>query len=413
MKRIRLLLILAIQTMTSSVRTEPFLYVTNAPDGTVSVIDAVTNTVVKTITGFHTPLFQAITPNNKFDYVTNILNSTVAVIDIPTNTILTTISSAQFNIPLGEGIASTWSGETVYVANDGNDTVSRIDVATNTVVGSAIPVGNQPIAIAITPHDQFAYVGNAGANTISVIAIATNTVVNTISSVQFSGLADMVFTLDGKTLYVVNAFNNSVSRIDTATNTVVGSSISVGNTPQGLAISPDGKKIYVVNSGDGTVSIINVTTNTVIGSPITVGSNPLFMAIIPDGSTGYVVNRGSDDVSVIDLGSNAVVATIPVGHLPFSVVSTFAAVAVVGVIRCNVFLNKTESVLQITWNKFSPHAVSYKIFNSNGDTIGTVSAQGPLQFFVCFRSMADIEGITVASVSPTGVESPRFPVTIQ
>jgi YVTN family beta-propeller protein len=409
----RLLLIMVIQTMTSSLIAAPFIYVTNPPDETVSVIDAATNTVVKTISGFNTPFFQAITPDDKFDYVTNILNNTVSVIDIPTNTIVNTINSAQFDIPFGISVAITPSGQIMYVANNtlsGNGTVSRIDVATNMVIGSAIPVGLKPAVIVITPNEQFAYVNNSGDNTISVIDITTNTVIDTISSGQFSGLTDMVITPDGNTLYVTNAFVNTVSRIDTITNTVVGSAIAVGNFPQGLAISPDGKTIYVMNTGDNTVSLIDVATNTVIGSPIIVGNAPEDMAITPDGSIGYVVNRESDNVSVIDLATNTVIFTIPVGHLPFSIVSTLAVV--IGVIRTNIFLNKTESILQITWNQFSPNAVLYRIFNSNGDIIGTVSAQGPLEFFVCFISITEIEGITVAAVSPTGTESVHIPVTI-
>ena len=66
--------------------------------------------------------------------------------------------------------------------------------ATNAVVGSAIPVGSEPVGIAITPDGTKAYVTNQNANTVSVI--------------------------------------------DTATNTVVGSAIPVGSAPFGIAICP-------------------------------------------------------------------------------------------------------------------------------------------------------------------------------
>ena len=79
-----------------------------------------------------------------------------------------------------------------YVTNQDADTVSVIDTATNAVVGSAIPVGDNPFGIAITPDGTKAYVTNFNPGTVSVI--------------------------------------------DTATNAVVGSAIPVGSAPVGIAI---------------------------------------------------------------------------------------------------------------------------------------------------------------------------------
>ena len=81
-----------------------------------------------------------------------------------------------------------------YVTNVNDDTVSVIDTATNAVVGSAINVGDVPVAIAIT--------------------------------------------LDGTKAYVTNSNAGTVSVIDTATNAVVGSPIGVGVGPLGIAICP-------------------------------------------------------------------------------------------------------------------------------------------------------------------------------
>jgi YVTN family beta-propeller protein len=39
---------------------------------------------------------------------------------------------------------------------------------------------------------------------------------------------------------------------------------------------------YITNSGDGTVSVINTATNTVVGSPITVGNLPQGVAVTPE-----------------------------------------------------------------------------------------------------------------------------------
>jgi YVTN family beta-propeller protein len=76
-------------------------------------------------------------------YITNSGDGTVSVIDTATNTVVgspITVGTAPF------GVAVTSDGSKVYVTNQGSNNVSVIATATNTVVGSPIPVGNAPIA---------------------------------------------------------------------------------------------------------------------------------------------------------------------------------------------------------------------------------------------------------------------------
>ncbi len=42
--------------------------------------------------------------------------------------------------------------------------------------------------------------------------------------------------------------------------------ITVGNSPESLAVTPNGAFVYVLNAGDGTVSAINTSTNTVVAT---------------------------------------------------------------------------------------------------------------------------------------------------
>ena len=50
--------------------------------------------------------------------------------------------------------------------------------------------------------------------------------------------------------YVTSSFTNSVTVIDTATNEEV-ASVSVGQSPFGVAAHPSGSHVYVANWGDG------------------------------------------------------------------------------------------------------------------------------------------------------------------
>src|SRR6266699_1979860 len=62
---------------------------------------------------------------------------------------------------------------TAYVVNAGSGTVTPIAIANNRA-GPAIPVGDNPHAIAITPHGKTAYVANWDAGTVTPISTATN-----------------------------------------------------------------------------------------------------------------------------------------------------------------------------------------------------------------------------------------------
>ena len=76
----------------------------------------------------------------------------------------------------------------------------------------------------------------------------------------FAALVGAIAILGGapssaQNAYITNSGSNTVSVIDTATNTVV-STIPVGISPGGVAVTPDGSKVYVTNFLSNTVSVI-------------------------------------------------------------------------------------------------------------------------------------------------------------
>ncbi len=206
--------------------------------------------------------------------------------------------------------------QNAYITNEIDSTVSVIDTATNMVIGSPIPVGFNPLGVAVTPDGSTVYVANRNASTVSVIDTATNTVIGSPIPVG-SGPWGVAVTPDGSAVYVANFVANTVSVIDTATNMVIGSPIPVGSNPLGVAVTPDGSTVYVAhNAAPGTVSVIDTATNTVIAT-IPVGILPWGVAVTPDGSTVYVANSNASTISVIDTASNTVIdPPIPVGRGP-------------------------------------------------------------------------------------------------
>ncbi len=180
----------------------------------------------------------------------------------------------------------------------------------------------------LTGTDSFTYtITDAGGHTSTpatvTITVAVTTHAAVDSTVTVGGTpAGTALSPDGKTVYVTNQANNTVSAIDTATNKVT-NTIAVGNRPFGVAISPDGRTLYVANSADNTVSVINTATATpdvadrsaAAVSTVTVTTIPGFktpyaLAINADGSTLYVTNLGDNSVSVINTATKATTKTI-------------------------------------------------------------------------------------------------------
>ena len=139
-----------------------------------------------------------------------------------------------------------------------------------------------------------------------------NQVIATIS-VGNSPLS-IVVSPDNASAYVVNYGSNSVSIIDTGTNMIT-TNITVGGLPVGSAITPDGKTLLVTNSHDSTVSVISISTGSVVAT-INVGPNPRGLGVTPDGGEAYVGNCGDGTVSIINVASQQVSATVNIGGFP-------------------------------------------------------------------------------------------------
>lgn len=317
-----------------------FLYVANnnndgIPGGdTVSVIDAQTNTVIKTISdpSFNEPYTVTINAAGTKAYVTNSNSTTITIIDITTNTVTGTITG--FDGPSGMAIAPNQT--TAYVNNyggpdgvgSGNGTTVRVvDLTTNTIVGSPITVGLAPASLAITPDGAFVYVinyvdGNPGTGTISIIQTSSNTVVGTIPG--FSGPFAIAITPNGKYAYVTNFGSNNFSPVGTTVSVVnlitnqISNTIQLGTQPSGVAITPHGSFVYVSNyntlylgpnftdltAGQGTINIIDTCNNRVLPPIIVVGASPDAIVISPNGKRAYVSNYSSNNVSVIALAAS-------------------------------------------------------------------------------------------------------------
>jgi YVTN family beta-propeller protein len=152
-----------------------------------------------------------------------------------------------------------------------------------------------------------------------------NTVITTVSVGQEP--VSIVVSPNNKTAYVANYNSSSVSEID-ATGDYTVTTTTVAQYPQYLAVSPDGSRLYVSSAGNpGTITVIDTTNPTYpVLTSFSVGSaNLAGLAVTPNGDELYVANPGdladgvAGTVLVLNTSTYALSATLQTGGQPYQV----------------------------------------------------------------------------------------------
>lgn len=215
------------------------------------------------------------------------------------------------------------------------------------IVGT-VTVGKQPSGMAISPRGDLALVANRGDGTISVLGIHGKDVL-VVGTVAIGSPEDQVsavaITPDGRHALATRPGANKVALLSIDGNKVSYDKrdLPTGIFPYNVAISPDGKLALTADNGNGGTSDGNVDTVGVIdlaANPprvidhITVGNSPEGLAISPKGnlavsvqaegsntppSVFYHHNGGSVAVLAIDGNKVTKLASITVGRLPEAV----------------------------------------------------------------------------------------------
>ena len=143
--------------------------------GTVTVIDANNNNNTSTVTVGKSPDAVVVNPVTNQIYVANYDDGTVTVIDgVTDHTTLVTVGTN----PMAAAVDPVTNK--IYVANNGSGTVTMIDGDNNNNTTTVI-VGNQPQAVGINSITNRTFVANNEDNTVSVIAGANAAALQLVS----------------------------------------------------------------------------------------------------------------------------------------------------------------------------------------------------------------------------------------
>jgi len=287
----------------------PLAYIANGCSGTVTVVDTATDAVLGSpISVGNSPFGVVVNPTGTRVYVTNAGDTTVSVIDATSSP---PAAIATINVgPEPFGIAINPAGTRVYVSNNGagtNNTVSVIDTGSNTVIAT-VTVGFGPAGLAVNPAGTRLYVVNNPASTLSVIDTSNNSVITTVSLNGSNAASGVVVNPSGTRVYVAGPDAHLVHVLDATSNTVI-AEVGVPGKVAGIALTPDGTKLYAALAFNAdTVAVIDTASNSLTAT-IAVSGDVGSVAVTPDGRRAYVMGSS---VFVIDTTSNIVVNTISI-----------------------------------------------------------------------------------------------------
>jgi DNA-binding beta-propeller fold protein YncE len=172
---------------------------------------------------------------------------------------------------------------------------------------TTLEAGASPAGLSINRQGTLALVANRGDGSVSVFSIQGKTVTPVGGKIQVgpanSGPSHVMFTPDGKTALVTRDGDHfiSVLSVDGTKVEYTKRDLSAGMRPYGLDISKDGSVAVVANIGRGggdtdTVSVIDMKATPIrVVETIPVGQTPEGIKLSPDGKLlAVVIMNGSN-----------------------------------------------------------------------------------------------------------------------
>ena len=313
----------------------------------VSVIDAVTNTVVSSFESSGTPnQFNkvAFSPDGSYAYLTSSASSNVLIISTgstSTNSIdnKITVFSASIS-PSFQTINATHTatitgsisgglspytyqwyaeapGQNTYTSSEANALCASPQSTSCLFTPTyASMLGNYSFELNVKDSGSNSIISNsANIFVYSILNYTSPTISNSI--IDMGQISTINTTLWGGSGGTYSGQWTILSNNQTSPAGNITKVIPVQTSPYSIGSNSKGTIIYVPNQGSGTVSVVNTATNTVINT-ITVSTNPQSVAFTHDGSIAYVCDEGitTNNVDIINVATNTVVGTITAGSYP-------------------------------------------------------------------------------------------------
>jgi YVTN family beta-propeller protein len=324
-------------------QADGYAVVANTKEGSVTIVNMVTDTVVETITTGAAPTGVAVddmlTPNH-MAYVVNSTDNTITTINLSATppAKVATVSLATYEpavIPAATvpySIAANPLTHRAFIADQSTNVGTIIDLANaNPSVGCATPpcpvgvitggitpygTGQNP-GVAVDPRLNWAMVTPAGEGTIALVDLGRAASVGDVGrQPQLMGSLSISATVQG---IGINTETHEALLADPAAETLTTFSLlndavtSVTFTFQGTqqltpdlgsaAVTPLENLGIAVSPGDSTGVVADLDSGIILKKITGLGANPQAVAVDPATNQAIVVDAGDANASIISLGS--------------------------------------------------------------------------------------------------------------
>jgi YVTN family beta-propeller protein len=312
---------------------EFYVYVSNEHSGEVSVIDGLSDLVVRTVPAGQRPRGIHCSPDGARIYVAltgsprigpgadreradsprpDKAADGVGVIDARTFDVLTKLQAGSDP----EQFAVNGEGTRLFMANEDVGTASILELPSGKKLAE-VQVAEEPEGVGINPVTGRVYVT---CETEGVVYSFDPSGGGAVNHFKVGGRPrSAAFLPDGSRAYIPSETDALVSVVDTTKEVVITTIPFPKNArPMGTAVSRDGRELYVSTGRGNTVAVVDTATNT-IAATIPVGGRVWGVTLSPDGTKLYTANGATNDVSVIDVQSRREIKRIKVGDGPWGV----------------------------------------------------------------------------------------------
>ncbi len=317
--------IVAVVMAVGTAHAQSRAYVVNNYSNSVSVLDTSQDApvVIRTILVGRFPRTAAMAGTTL--YVTNAADDTVSMVDTRT---LRVVGSLRTGRDPDQIAIKPDDQSLALVTNRGGDSVTFLDLTNDGANITEVPVGTTPIGVTFVSGAR-AVVANWGSRSLSILDTEQRAVLRTVSMPKRP--LHMALYPGGGFLFVVSDEfpdpGGSLFLVDLATDEVFG--IDTGRAHVSIVLTSDGTRAFLTQAGlNGVVIVLDLESYQVIRTISTgVSQRPFALALTPDDRLLYVTNASGGTVSVIDTRNLQVVATVEVGDLPWDIVLQYEPTA--------------------------------------------------------------------------------------
>ena len=279
-----------------------YVYTVDQTTGTLSRIDAATNTVIETVDiGSSSDGSSFLAVRNDKVYISAISSDQVKIVDFSASpATVTTLSDSLIDDPRAITVTDTHAYLVQYNGpTTGDDNLIRVDLTTN-AVESCISSAHLREGWEITTQGRYGYITHPNRNLITKVDLPTCTVIKELWDLTDPAINAVAHN---NRLYTAN-YNDWGSGNGTTVDVIDLDTFSVIDTwtgfsgPQGMAVSGD--RLFVSNVTTSAVSVRNLNNGNEVAS-IPVASTSRYVAT--SGSTFYVVSQATDEVSAFYIGA--------------------------------------------------------------------------------------------------------------